>query len=67
MPKKQPSVSLVPVARELTEDDLNVIVEAAQRRAALVGELKAALVAGDDRLALALARKVCGIDQQEAA
>jgi hypothetical protein len=65
MPKKQPSVSLVAVGRELNEDDLSVIVEAAQRRAALVGELKAALVAGDDQRALALARKVCGI--QEAA
>jgi hypothetical protein len=65
MPKKQPSVSLVPVARELTDDDLGVIVEAAQQRAALVGELKAALLAGDDRLALKLARQICGL--QEAA
>jgi hypothetical protein len=59
-------VSLVPVARELTDDDFTAIVEIAQRRAALVGELKAALLAHDDAHALELARRVCGIDQEAA-
>jgi hypothetical protein len=63
MPKKQSAISVTPVMRELTDDDLSVIVEAAQRRAALVGELKAALLAGDNDLALTLARKVCGLEE----
>jgi hypothetical protein len=66
VPNKQGSVSLVPVARELTEDDLSAIVDAARKRAELVGEMKAALLAHDDQLALELARKVCGIDQEAA-
>jgi hypothetical protein len=66
VPKKQAAISLVPVARELTDDDLAVIAEIAHRRAELVGELKAALLAGDDQLALRLARKVCGIEQEAA-
>jgi hypothetical protein len=65
MPKKQAAIlSLVPVARELTDDDLAAIAEAAHRRAVLVGELKAALLACDDQLALRLARKVCGIEEE---
>jgi hypothetical protein len=63
MPRKQPAISLVPVARELSDSDLGVIVEAAQRRAALVGELRAALLAGDDVLALKLARRVTGLEE----
>jgi hypothetical protein len=63
VPKKQAAISLVTVARELTDDDLAAIAEAAHRRALLVGELKAALLVGDDQLALRLARKVCGIEE----
>jgi hypothetical protein len=56
-------IELKPEFRELTDDDLSVIVEAAHRRAALVGELKAALLAGDNDLALTVARKVCGLEE----
>lgn len=64
MPKrKEAALSLVPVARELSDDDLGVIVEAAQRRAALVGELREALLAGDDVRALRLARRVAGLEE----
>jgi hypothetical protein len=64
MPKrKQPAISLVPMARELTDDDLGVIVEMARKRAALVGEMRAALVAGDNDLALRLARRVAGLEE----
>ena len=64
MPKrKQPSISLVPVARELTDDDLGAICEAARKRAALVGEMRQALLAGEDALALKLARRVAGLEE----
>jgi hypothetical protein len=63
VPKKQPSIRVTPVVRELSDDDLGVIVEAARRRAALVGELRAALEAGDNDLALRLARKVAGLEE----
>jgi hypothetical protein len=56
-------IELKPEFKELTDDDLGVIVEAAHRRAALVGELKAALLAGDNDLALKLARKVAGLEE----
>jgi hypothetical protein len=65
MPKKRPAITVTPVMRELSDDDLDVIVQAAHRRAALMGELKAALLAHDDRRSLELARRACGI--QEAA
>ena len=46
MPKrKQPAISLVPVARELSDDDLGVIVEMARKRAE-IGGLDASGVAG---------------------
>ncbi|HEY6371125.1 MAG TPA: hypothetical protein VIX37_11140 [Candidatus Sulfotelmatobacter sp.] len=64
MPKKKlPSISLVPVARELTDDDLDVIVTLARKRADMVGEMRAALLAGDNELALRLARKVAGLEE----
>jgi hypothetical protein len=63
MPKKSATVSVLPVMRELSDDDLSVIVEAARQRAALVSQLREALMAGDDRLALEVARKVCGLEE----
>jgi hypothetical protein len=62
MPRKQSAISVMPVMRELTDDDLGVIVEAAHKRAALVGAMREALVAGDNDLALRLARRVAGLE-----
>jgi hypothetical protein len=56
-------IKLKPVPRELSDDDLGVIVEAAQRRAALMRELRAALVTGNDALALKLARRATGLEE----
>jgi hypothetical protein len=63
VPKKQGSVSLVPVARELSEDDLSVIVDTARRRAEPVAQMRKALLDGDDDLALKLARQVAGLER----
>lgn len=63
MANKRPAFSVLPVARELGDDELKGIVEAAQRRAALVGEMRKALVAGDNDLALRLARELAGLEE----
>jgi hypothetical protein len=63
VPKKQGSVSLVPVTRELSEDDLVAIVDAAHKRAGLVAQMRKALLDGDDDLALQLARQVAGLER----
>lgn len=57
--KFQPNMEV----RELTDDDLHHFLEIAQARAALIGQLKQALVAGDVAEALRLARKVCGLPE----
>ena len=64
MRRQQTAAAVVAVSRELTDDDLGVIVEAAQRRAALVSDMRRALETGDDAVALRLARRVCGLEQQ---
>jgi hypothetical protein len=64
MPTKRSTISVMPVMRELTDDDLGVIVEAARKRAALVGELRVALEGGNNDLALKLARRVAGLEEQ---
>jgi hypothetical protein len=60
-------IAIVPVPRELlSESDVDAILEIAERRAALVGEMRDALEAGDEPRALRLARKVCGIEHEAA-
>ena len=63
MPRKRPAVTLTPVMREVTDDDLTVIVEAARKRAELVADMREALIAGDSALALRLARRVAGLEE----
>jgi len=53
------------VPRDLTEEDFTVIIRMARARAALMGTLKEALEAGDDRRALEIAREVCGLAKKE--
>jgi hypothetical protein len=64
MRRKESALSLVGVPRELTDDDLGAIIQMARERAALVGDMRTALEAGDDHRALALARKVAGLEEE---
>jgi hypothetical protein len=66
MPRKtSQGVHVTPVEREpLTDEALNHIVEAALRRAALVGDLRSALLAGDEPRIVASARRVCGLEEE---
>jgi hypothetical protein len=67
MPRKTTSqgVHVTPVEREpLTDETLDHIVEAALRRAALVGDLKSALLARDQPQIVAAARRVCGLPEE---
>jgi hypothetical protein len=64
MPNKRPAISVLPVARELTDDVVGKIVEAAQRRAALMAELRDALMTGENELALRLARQATGLERE---
>jgi hypothetical protein len=50
----------------LSGDVIDRLIVRAERRAALVGELKEALVRGDTLAALELARRVCGLAPVEA-
>jgi hypothetical protein len=49
----------------LSSDDLDLLVEIARQDIALVGRLRAALEAGDDRRALSLARIIAGLTTEE--
>lgn len=57
------------VAGALDEDALRRMIEAAlpvaQQQAQLVGEMSDALTRGDERAALALARRLCGLPSAE--
>ncbi len=64
MPNKRSAILALPVVREVTDDELVAIVDAAQRRAALVAEMREALMAGDRELALSLARRVAGLERE---
>jgi hypothetical protein len=60
MPRK-----VTPVKREeLTDEARDSIIRAALRRAGLVGDLKAALLAGDQFEITAAARRVCGLKEE---
>ena len=56
------AIRVTAVERELTDEALDCIVEAALRHAALVGDLKSALLAGDQARIVAAARRVCGLE-----
>jgi hypothetical protein len=58
------AVRVTAVERPLTDEALGPIVEAALRRAALVGDLKAAVLAGDAARVMMLARRVCGLEEE---
>jgi hypothetical protein len=58
-------IRVTPVERELSDEALDFIVEAALRRAALVADLKSALVAGDQARIVAAARRVCGLQEEK--
>jgi hypothetical protein len=64
MPRAARSFHLEPVARELTDEALAGIVDAALRRAALVRAMRDALQTGDDQHALELARELVGLEKQ---
>jgi hypothetical protein len=50
---------------DLTESDLEVIIDIANRRAELIDQLQEALKSGDTLAALDLARRVCGLPDEE--
>ena len=56
-------IRVTPVERELSDEALDFIVHSALRRAALVGDLKLALMAGDQARIVSLARRVCGLEE----
>ena len=52
-------------ARDLTDDDIEVITRIARERTALMQRVKAALLAGDEAEALRLMRQYCGFEQPQ--
>jgi hypothetical protein len=51
--------------RKLTDEDVELATRIARERAALMKRLKGALVAHDDKQALAIAREACGLGPEE--
>jgi hypothetical protein len=57
-------ILVAPVERELSDESLNFIVEAALRRAALVANLKSALLTRSQAQIVAAAKRVCGLEEE---
>jgi hypothetical protein len=57
-------VKLVPEFRQLSEEDVAAIVELGREQVTLMRELEAALLAGDEPRALAIARAMVGLEQR---
>jgi hypothetical protein len=70
MPRKPaPIPPITAVRRNLTVEDVRLIIETAEhaqkRRAQLSREMRAALAAGDTALVMALARRIVGLEPRE--
>jgi hypothetical protein len=63
-----PIPPITPVPRELTPDDVRIIIEIAERvqtrRDELTAKLRAALDANDTGRVLEIAREICGLEKQ---
>jgi len=63
--KQLPRVAANP--REMSREDVKSIIEIAKQRAELIRRLRAALEGNDTLGALRIARRVCGLPEEETA